>query len=316
MVHGVDRALARLTLGLGLEQSALLGFMFHGLFESREEAESGQVDAFQKVTVEDFRAFVAYFLERGYRFVGPEALLGDLEPGQRYAIITFDDGYANNLRAVPVLREFEVPAVFFISANHVREGRAFWWDALYRLLRRRGLRPDDVEQQIQAMKVLPYHEIESRIRRDFGPRALLPLGEADRPMTEAELKRFAAEPGVVLGNHTADHAILTLLEDEEIARQIRECQAYLETVTGKPPTAIAYPNGNHDDRVVAVAEREGLKVGFIADAGKAALPLAPESMMRLPRFSLDGGPGIVGECLRCRSDLGLTAAARRLRPAA
>ena len=39
--------------------------------------------------------------------------------------ITFDDGYRDNAWAVEYLRYFGVPATFFISTGHVRDGSAF-----------------------------------------------------------------------------------------------------------------------------------------------------------------------------------------------
>lgn len=43
--------------------------------------------------------------------------------------ITFDDGYADNLyEALPILKEFEVPATFFITAGFVGGKQEFPWD--------------------------------------------------------------------------------------------------------------------------------------------------------------------------------------------
>ena len=41
-------------------------------------------------------------------------------------MLTFDDGYYNNHLALPVLEEFDVPALFFISTNHVKQQKCFW----------------------------------------------------------------------------------------------------------------------------------------------------------------------------------------------
>lgn len=50
-------------------------------------------------------------------------------------IVTFDDGYADNVHtAKPVLERYEVPATFFIVSGHVGQPCEFWWDELDRLL--------------------------------------------------------------------------------------------------------------------------------------------------------------------------------------
>jgi peptidoglycan/xylan/chitin deacetylase (PgdA/CDA1 family) len=49
--------------------------------------------------------------------------------------ITFDDGYADNLHvALPLLERHETPATFFIVADPMNLGGAFWWDELTTLV--------------------------------------------------------------------------------------------------------------------------------------------------------------------------------------
>jgi len=44
-------------------------------------------------------------------------------------IITFDDGYADNLHnALPILEEFNVPATIFLTAGYVSLNKPFYWD--------------------------------------------------------------------------------------------------------------------------------------------------------------------------------------------
>lgn len=50
-------------------------------------------------------------------------------------VVTFDDGYADNLTtATPVLERHGVPATFFICSGQIGSGQAFWWDTLTRIL--------------------------------------------------------------------------------------------------------------------------------------------------------------------------------------
>jgi len=53
----------------------------------------------------------------------------------RCAVITFDDGYADNLHvAAPVLRARGVPAVFFVTSGQIGLAKEFWWDSVSRIL--------------------------------------------------------------------------------------------------------------------------------------------------------------------------------------
>jgi peptidoglycan/xylan/chitin deacetylase (PgdA/CDA1 family) len=50
-------------------------------------------------------------------------------------VVTFDDGYADNLvNAKPLLERYEVPATVFVTTGYVTEDRSFWWDELESLL--------------------------------------------------------------------------------------------------------------------------------------------------------------------------------------
>jgi peptidoglycan/xylan/chitin deacetylase (PgdA/CDA1 family) len=54
---------------------------------------------------------------------------------RRAAVITFDDGYADNLeQAHPCLARHGLPATVFVTAGAVGATREFWWDELERLL--------------------------------------------------------------------------------------------------------------------------------------------------------------------------------------
>lgn len=311
--HTVDGGLTASYLALRDERPALLAFLFHGLFEDRAAAESGVVAPFQPMTVGTFRRFIMHFLEAGYRFVTPAEIEAGLPLGERHALITFDDGYANNLLALPVLRALSVPATIFVSTNHVREQRAFWWDALHRERIARGGTVAEADAEAERLKGLHFDAIEGYIRETFGPDALRPVGDIDRPLRESELAALGRESLITIGNHTTDHAILPIYSDQEAAAQIRNCQAYLAEVLGAPPSVIAYPNGNHDDRIVAIAEQEGLTVGLTVREAKTALPLRPGRHMRIPRYFLSGREDIDQACRACRSDLQLRYALRRLR---
>ena len=50
-------------------------------------------------------------------------------------VVTFDDGYANNLTAaLPSLEMFSVPATLFVATGYTGSDREFWWDELERLV--------------------------------------------------------------------------------------------------------------------------------------------------------------------------------------
>lgn len=62
----------------------------------------------------------------------------------RGVVVTFDDGYADNLEiAAPLLEEFDVPATVFVTPRFENAGE-FWWDELERV----ALRPSRIPSKL------------------------------------------------------------------------------------------------------------------------------------------------------------------------
>lgn len=71
------------------------------------------------------------FLRRYYTVVSLDDAVERLRSRKNKQIavsITFDDGYKDNVWAIEYLRYFEIPAAFFVSIGHVRDGNPFEHD--------------------------------------------------------------------------------------------------------------------------------------------------------------------------------------------
>jgi peptidoglycan/xylan/chitin deacetylase (PgdA/CDA1 family) len=314
LVRATDTAAARLYLALFNERNALLSFLFHSLFRDEREIAQNVINPLERTTVDQFRRFVEYYLHHGYRFVSPAEVIAGLDPHGKYALITFDDGYRNNVHALPILEEYRVPAVFFISAEHVRQNKCFWWDVFYRERLAQGASDRQVYRETVELKTLHTEEIERRLVERFGPDALKPRCDIDRPFTPHELRQFAASPYVHLGNHTANHAILTNYSLDEVRDQVRRGQESIREMTGVTPTAIAYPNGAHDDTIVRACADLGIKLGFTVRPHKTPLPFengnGHADLMRLGRFCPHAEAPMESQCRTYRSDFLLYGAFR------
>jgi len=311
----IDRLIAQMPLLLGHEQGVLLSFLFHSLYQGSDEPRSGVVDPQQEVTVEMFRHFIEHFQEHNYQFVSPADIARGLRPGGRYVLVTFDDGYYNNVRALPVLSEFNVPAVFFVSTGHVKKGKAFWWDAAQRETRRRGVAQTSVNRLFASLKLLKTADAEARIENEFGAGALKPIGDLDRPFTPAELKEFSRHALVSLGNHTRDHAVLPNYSHSEVREQIQSAQDDILAMTGKTAEMIAYPNGDETPEILDAARSVGLRMGVWVNPGRNRLPLELGSAdaMTLRRFTLHAGSAIEAQCRMSRSGVSLYRSARTMK---
>jgi peptidoglycan/xylan/chitin deacetylase (PgdA/CDA1 family) len=310
----LDQQLALAHLALVPERPALLIFMFHVLFEDKAAMTRQLVDPQQHITTQIFAEFIAYYQACGYTFVAPADVLRGLDPAGKYVLITFDDGYYNNHLALPILRKYGVSATFFISTYHVQANHAFWWDVVYRERLRQPLAAAAQQAEYALLKGLRHEEVDDYLRVNFGDEALRPVSDLDRPFTPTELQAFAREPEVILGNHTAHHAVLTNYAPTAAAQELAECQQYLAQLTGHEPVAVAYPNGNCSPAVVAAAAHVGLRLGATVQAGKNYLPLvpAPANNLQLKRFLLWGDQDVQAQCALFRTDFHLK---QLLRPA-
>jgi peptidoglycan/xylan/chitin deacetylase (PgdA/CDA1 family) len=71
--------------------------------------------------------------------------------GPRTVVVTFDDGYADNvLAALPLLRGHDIPATVFVATALLGKTRAHWWDELADLLLRPGRLPDTLELTVRG----------------------------------------------------------------------------------------------------------------------------------------------------------------------
>lgn len=93
----------------------------------------------------------------------------------RSVVLTFDDGYADNLHcARPLLARYDVPATLFVTAGHVGSDRELWWDQLDRLLLQPGTLPDHLRLHLdgstyhwEAGDAAAYTDIDFRRYRDW-----------------------------------------------------------------------------------------------------------------------------------------------------
>ena len=147
---------------------------------------------------------------------------------RRAVVVTFDDGYADNLYyAKPLLERHDIPATVFVTAGYVGSEREFWWDELERLLLAPGRLPETLRVKINGSvsewaleEAADYSEQASRShqswdvqqKHDPGPRQRLyralcplvrPLSEALRQSVLDELRAWAGADSVGRATHRA-----------------------------------------------------------------------------------------------------------------
>lgn len=300
-----DHVLSHLYLKFFQERNALIIVGFHGVFRDEEERSLNLVEPSTWINLDHLRRLIEYYLHHGYTFISPHDILSGLDVNKKYIMITFDDGYFNNSYVLPLLREYKIPAVFFVSTSNILDGKCFWWDVLYRERKKQGVSGRKIRCEIEQLKTKKSGEIEGYLKGVFGADAFKPYGDIDRPFASSELKSFSKEKHVFLGNHTHDHAILTNYSLDEVRVQIGVAQNVIHDITGVNPVVISYPNGSYSDEVIKVSEDVGLRLGVTVNAEKNFFPLdcSGGGCMRLGRFVYMANMEVEKQCELFRSDL-------------
>jgi len=196
--------------------------------------------------------------------------------------VTFDDGYVDNLHhARPALAAAGVPATLFLASSMVGSPHGFWWDELAHLVLGReapmvthinlagfvfdlclGPRePSDHDPAWRAWdtprteRERAYIAIWERLKAlapeaQAGAMAAMrtALGntgasEADRAMTEDEVRAITVGGLVKLGGHTARHPALPTLSAAEQRGEIRSGKQAVEKLAAGGISGFAYPYG-------------------------------------------------------------------------
>jgi peptidoglycan/xylan/chitin deacetylase (PgdA/CDA1 family) len=119
-------------------------------------------------------------------------LTRELEQGRgprRAVVVTFDDGYRDNLlAALPVLEAFDMPATVFCTAGVVGGEQAFWWDQLAGLLLGPDLLPPTLALDVggHAQRI----ELQAAARHDAADRAADRRRQDDAAPASARLRFY------------------------------------------------------------------------------------------------------------------------------
>ncbi len=129
---------------------------------------------------------------------------------RRAIVVTFDDGYADNLHdALPLLERHDVPATLFVAAGYVGRPDGFWWDRLERLILTPAELPPTLRLEVSGRR--HEYELDAMTRAMHGDRETTaawrgwtpaPTGRHElfltlyrllRPLSEPERRRALAD---------------------------------------------------------------------------------------------------------------------------
>jgi peptidoglycan/xylan/chitin deacetylase (PgdA/CDA1 family) len=242
------------------------------------------------------------------------ALDGGPELPPRPILVTFDDGYRDNLSAAqPALRDRDIPMTLFLATGFVGAG-PFPWDLAAWCFHHTPLGGADLpvagwrswttadEREavlgtwLESLKRLPDEVREEAVAALPGLlRVTVPAGAFDGLCLSWGEVRAMAGDGVAIGSHTERHPILTRVAPERARQEVTGSKRRIESELGQPVTAFAYPNGGRADfdaSTVHVLAEAGYRLGFTLLPGPERSGSAARSPLTLRRVCVYHGDHI------------------------
>lgn len=239
------------------------------------------------------------------RYYSPIALadvLAAYDDGRRLPpraiLVTFDDGYLNNVEiAAPILRRKGMPAAFFLTTGFLDGTHRPWWYVLRNWVERAGVervgwpegtKPSSADPRAciasWEARLKSMRETERQAALDqMGRRLDLPP-ETGIAFMSWDHARELLKQGFALGAHTVRHTNLGAEDAATVRQEIMESVARIRAETGASPSAFAFPYGRKTDigsAVDAALSEAGISIAFMAEHGLNRPDAAPFQLCRL-----------------------------------
>ncbi len=301
---GLDRAASFLTRGRGVI------LMFHNV---RPEASRAYAPNHPLEITPEFLETTIDLLQRLQYDIIPVADIAERlarNDGARFAALTFDDGYRDNLEfAAPILRRHGVPYAIYVTVGFVNRTSRLWWLELetaigaldqidIRIAGERFSAPARTADEkcgayVQAYAFLRNHDepamldrisdllIQSGAHQDFGQLC----------MTWDEIRAAAQDPLCTIGAHTLTHARLAKHDEDSVRHELLESRQIIEREIERPVVHLAYPFGDSlsaGPREFAIARECGYQTALTTRPG-VVFADHRDHMMALPRLAVHGG---------------------------
>jgi peptidoglycan/xylan/chitin deacetylase (PgdA/CDA1 family) len=257
-------------------------YMFHGLSKNKKKSRLER----NFHTVDSFLEIIKFLATKNV--LGIEDLK-DIQHLKSGTILTFDDGFANNLIAAEILSKFHIPWTIFITTGCLGDFKPIWTVELSLLLlygnalhvealdRKWPLQTTEQReytfQSIRLlMKQMPMNQCMQTLEqiRKFFPaeetNRLLHEFPEFRMMTWVDVQQLASF-GVEIGSHGVFHAIHHASQPQAVRlEEMQRSKQEIELEIGKTCRFFAFPNGDYVPESYAEAKQSGFRLSFSIEA--------------------------------------------------
>ncbi|MGA9543855.1 MAG: polysaccharide deacetylase family protein [Candidatus Sulfotelmatobacter sp.] len=199
------------------------------------------------------------YLRRYFHVIPLTHLIEQLRSGQplenRAVALTIDDGRRNCYEFFfPLLKEFGMPATFFVVSSFIGRDDWVWTDKVLWLSEQvpssSELAPDKIDGFFDMLNQMRPELRNARIEGIAAGMGISIPREAPlkyAPCSWAELREMADSGLVEIGSHTVTHPILSTLTDQEAWHELTVSRTQIEEGLGRKVSCFCFPNGKPSD---------------------------------------------------------------------
>lgn len=209
------------------------------------------------------------YLKHNFRVISVDRLVQELQESDvqgQTVVVTFDDGYAGTYtEALPVLREYAIPATVYLTGEAIETGEISWYDRVFLHFQQAGSTIDinldkperfslstkqsrlqGAERVVTYLRTLPDEE---RRLRCAELERMIPLqkGFLTGAMLTWDQIHSMQSAGITFGAHTMTHPVVSRLSPKAAQAEVLESKRLIENRLGIEVKHFAYPFGKVRD---------------------------------------------------------------------
>jgi peptidoglycan/xylan/chitin deacetylase (PgdA/CDA1 family) len=226
-----------------------------------------------------FKKMIKWLRSKGFQFISVDELysilLNRVPPENKSVVITFDDGWNQNLKLLDFINESEIPITIFIPTQPVLEGN-FWWEYA------------KIREQKKLTGVYDVNEFKHLNYAEFSDKIALLKKQfilERHCITLNELKQLSKSEFITIGSHTVTHPILDLCPYEIQEYELTESRKTLENWLGREVKYFSYPNGNFNKDSIEIAKKCSYRICFTIE--QKLVDVFNTDFYTIPRFAMN-----------------------------
>lgn len=205
-------------------------------------------------------------------------------PDKKIIAITFDDGFENNFNIVlPLLKKYNLPATFFISAICIENDNEVLWPDVINILRQNiennlivgkniFVKHDKYdfycfEKNISLLEYLKQQTVktgtaiidELKQKNNFCEILKSVNPEIWKLMSKEQIAELSKSELIEIASHGYTHFNLANIEKDEAYNEIKKSKELLEELIQKKIISIAFPNGSYNKEINEMCLSSGYK---------------------------------------------------------